>query len=105
MNYKVYMTETFEKEFNKLSTSEQNTFKKIFLQLKENPFVGDAIRYKFFREKRIKEKRIYYLIYEDFSIVLLVASGDKKAQQGTIDKIISMLPEFKEYTKQIFKNN
>ncbi|MEA3248211.1 MAG: hypothetical protein U9Q73_00735 [Nanoarchaeota archaeon] len=57
MNYKVYMTETFEKEFDKLSTSEKEITKKIFLQLKENPFVGDAIRYKFFREKRIKEKR------------------------------------------------
>lgn len=57
MNYKVYMTETFKREFDKLSAFEKEITKKIFLQLKENPFVGDAIRYKFFREKRIKEKR------------------------------------------------
>jgi len=103
MSYKVYMTETFKKEFNKLSTSEKETIEKIFLQLKENPFVGDAIKYKFFREKRLKEKRLYYLIYENFAIVLIVASGGKKTQQETIDKIISLLPEFKKYTEKIFK--
>jgi len=105
MTYKIYMTETFKKEFDKFSSTEQEIMKKIFLQLKENPFVGDAIKYKFFREKRIKEKRLYYLIYENLAIVLVIASGGKKAQQETIDKIISLLPEFKEYTKQLFKNN
>jgi len=99
------MTKTFKKEFDKLSAPEKEAMKKIFLQLKENPFVGDAIRYKFFREKRIKEKRLYYLIYENLTIVLVVASGRKKVQQKTIDKIISLLPEFKKYTKQLFKNN
>ena len=103
MTYKVYMTETFKKEFDKLSTSEREAIGKIFLQLKENPFVGDAIKYKFFREKRIKEKRLYYLIYENFAIVLVVASKGKKVQQETINKTISLLPEFKKYIEKIFK--
>ena len=103
MTYKVYMTETFKKEFDKLSTSGKEAIGKIFLQLKENPFVGDAIKYKFFREKRIKEKRLYYLIYENFAIVLVVASEGKKVQQETINKTISLLPEFKKYVEKIFK--
>ncbi|MEK6897045.1 MAG: hypothetical protein AABW93_00790, partial [Nanoarchaeota archaeon] len=81
MVYAVYTTESFEREVDNLSESEKKIIKKIFLQLKENPYVGDQIRYKFFREKRIKEKRIYYLIYDDLSAVLIVAFGGKKAQQ------------------------
>ena len=75
------------------------------MQLKENPYVGDSIKYKFFREKRIKEKRIYYLIYDDLSAVLIVAFGGKKAQQSTINKIIRDFPKFKEYTEKVLKEN
>ena len=63
--------------------------------------MGDSIKYKFFREKRIKEKRIYYIIYEEFSTVLIVAVGGKKEQQNTINEIIKLLPEFKVYIKEI----
>ena len=49
MVYAVYGTETFGKEFEKLGKSLRNSIKKIFLQLKETPYVGDSIKYKFFR--------------------------------------------------------
>jgi mRNA-degrading endonuclease RelE of RelBE toxin-antitoxin system len=101
MNYSVYTTETFEKEIAKLSDSDKKIIKKIFLQFKENPYVGDQIKYRFFREKRIKEKRIYYLVYDDLLSVLVVAFGGKKAQQETINKIIEHLPEFKKYLKEL----
>ena len=101
MVYAVYGTETFEKEFEKLGKDYQNSIKKIFLQLKENPYVGDSIRYKFFREKRVKEKRIYYIVYEEFSSVLVVAVEGKKAQQDTINEIIRLLPEFKIYMRKL----
>jgi len=39
--------------------------KKIPKKLAENPFIGDALRYPFLRERRVKEKRVYYLVYED----------------------------------------
>lgn len=51
MSYGVYATEAFEKEFDMLPLFEQEIVRKIFSQLKENPFVGDVIRYRFFREK------------------------------------------------------
>ncbi|MFH1311544.1 MAG: hypothetical protein ABIH65_04020 [Nanoarchaeota archaeon] len=105
MTYAVYITESFEKEIEKLSEPEKKIIKKIFLQLKENPYVGDAIRYHFFREKRIREKRIYYLIYDNLSAVLMVAFGGKKAQQETIDEIIKDLPEFKKYIEKILKDH
>ena len=60
--YKVFTTEGFDKEKGKLTKEEERRVEKIFLQLKDNPYVGDQLRYRFLREKRIKEKRIYYLI-------------------------------------------
>ena len=103
MTYSVYTTDTFEKEVEKLPEADKLRIKKIFLQLKENPYVGDQIRYKFFREKRIREKRIYYLVYDELSAVLIVAFGGKKAQQETIDKIINHLPDFKKYLSDLLK--
>jgi mRNA-degrading endonuclease RelE of RelBE toxin-antitoxin system len=101
MTYAVYTLNVFDKEMNKLHESDKEIIKKIFLQLKENPYVGKQIRFKFFREKRIKEKRIYYLVYEDLKIVLMVAFGGKKAQEETIDKISGLFGEYKIYAKKL----
>ena len=105
MVYGVYGTDTFNREFNNLNKSEQEIVNKIFLQLKNNPYVGDQIRYRFFREKRIKEKRIYYLVYDDLMAVLVVAIGGKKAQQETIDRIVESFDYYKEYMKRILGKN
>lgn len=101
MAYAVYALNVFDKEMNKLSSDYLSKIEKIFLQLKDNPYVGDLIRYKFFREKRIKEKRIYYLVYDDLKIVLLVAIGGKKSQQETIDKIVSFFKEYRSYAEKL----
>jgi mRNA-degrading endonuclease RelE of RelBE toxin-antitoxin system len=104
MAYAVYTTESFDEEVEKLADSDRAIIRKIFTQLKENPYVGDAIRFRFFREKRIREKRIYFLVYEELSAVLVVAFGGKKIQQRTIDEIIKMLPEFKKYIEELIKD-
>ena len=103
MAYAVYTTESLNKELEKLSNSDKERVQKLFLKLKDNPYVGDPIRYKFFREKRIKEKRLYFLVYDDLSAVLIVAFGGKRAQQETIDEIIKCLPEFKIYLENLLK--
>lgn len=61
--YRVLVTEEFLKEYSKLSIGEQKRLDKIKEQLKTNPFSGKPIGYHFFREKKIEEKRLYYLIY------------------------------------------
>ena len=67
--------------------------------------IGKPISYDFFREKKIGDKRIYFLVYKDFALILLVGSSDKKMQQETIDEIKCLLPEFKEYAYQLYKEN
>jgi mRNA-degrading endonuclease RelE of RelBE toxin-antitoxin system len=101
MAYAVYTLNVFDKEMDKLLESDKEIIKKIFLQLKENPRVGDQIRYKFFREKRVREKRIYYLVYDDLKIVLIVAIGGKKAQEETIDKIVRYFDEYRKYAEKL----
>jgi mRNA-degrading endonuclease RelE of RelBE toxin-antitoxin system len=60
--YKVYRTETFDKQVKKLPKEEQKQIARIEYQLKINPFVGKPLGYKFFREKKIRGKRVYYLV-------------------------------------------
>ena len=103
MTYAVYITESFEKDIEKLSESDREIIQKIYNQLKENPYVGDIIRYRFFREKRLREKRIYYLVYDDLLAVLVVAISDKKAQAETIDEIVRLLPEYKAYIHNLLR--
>ena len=85
--YEIRTTAEFWKDYEKLSKSEQERLDKVKLQLQKNPYVGKSLGYRFFREKRVDGKRLYYLIYEDIIIILLVALSDKKAQQATIDAI------------------
>lgn len=103
MIYTVYTTENFDKEIKELSGEEQRRIQKIFMQLKENPYVGDQIRYRHFREKRLKEKRVYYLVYDDLKAVLVVAISGKKAQRETIGRIVKYFNEYGFYMKNLLK--
>lgn len=104
MVYSVYTTKRFNKEISKLSQEEQRRMQKIFLQIKENPYVGDQLQIKILREKRLKEKRIYYLVFDDLRAVLIVAISDKKAQQKTIDYIMKYINEYKIYLHKLLRD-
>ena len=54
MAYRIFRTKEFIKQFEKLPESFQEEIKKLRNRIKENPFVGDPIGYKFFREKKLK---------------------------------------------------
>ena len=98
-------TPIFEKNFNKLVPIDiQEGFKKqISKLLSENPYSGKPLGYKFFREKKIKKWRIYYLIYDQYLVLYFINVSDKKLQQSTIDKIKSELNLLKEYIESKYK--
>ena len=97
--YEVYAAASFLEEYDKLSKAEQARVNKIRAQLRVNPYVGRPLGYKFFREKRFDGKRLYYIIYEDYVIVLVVAYSDKKTQQSTID---SVKKSFELYRQEVY---
>jgi len=105
MTYLVYTTKNFDKEAGKLSKEEQRRIQNIFFQVKNNPYVGDQLQIKILREKRIREKRIYYLVFDDLKAILFVAISNKKAQQRTIDYILKYINEYRAYLKELLKDN
>ena len=105
MVYAIYTTRSFEKEIEKLTKDEQERIRKMFLQLKDNPYVGDQLQYRNLREKRINEKRVYYLVYDNLQAVLVVAISRKKNQQATINHIIYNFDEYKEYLERLLKES
>ena len=105
MKFSVYRTKTFDKEFDKLPVAEQREIEKFEKKLVENPFIGKPLGFVFFREKRLNSRRVYYLIYEELVVVLMVGTSDKRTQQATIDAIKSKLNEFYNYVKEELKKH
>ena len=103
--YKVYSTATFDKELSKYDLNFQARVEKIERQLAENPYAGDQLQYRHLREKRIDEKRVYFLVYDTLQAVLMVAISGKKDQQATINHIIRNFDDYQEYLEQVSKED
>ena len=94
--YSIFRTVRLDKELAKtFSKDEIGEVEEIERkQLTMNPYVGDPLGYRFFREKKLKGKRVYFLIYDDMNAVLMVVVSDKKTPQATIDEIKNHLKEY-----------
>jgi mRNA-degrading endonuclease RelE of RelBE toxin-antitoxin system len=84
----VYETETFSKLYEAAEKREQEWIEKIKDQLTENLRVGKPLRFDWLREKRLGNKRLFFLINDSTNKAVLVAFGSKKEQQKLIDHII-----------------
>ena len=96
MKYKIFTTKEFDRLFNKLDPEVKKQIGKKIDQLENNPFVGKSLGYNFFREKKIQNYRIYYLIYKGYLVVFVISLSDKKGQQKAIDMIKELIPKYKE---------
>ena len=101
--FKVIGTDTYLEELSKWEKSDREAASKLPPQLAQSPLTGKPLNYKFLREKKIKEKRVYYLVYEDLQLVLLVATSGKKDQQATINHIKRNLDEFRKVRENLSK--
>ncbi len=81
MPNRVLETEIFSCLFETLENNEKEWIKKVIRQLKRDSLVGKPLGFKWFREKKLGGKRLYYLVYEKSSTVLLVAFGGKKTSR------------------------
>ncbi len=95
--FRVFTTDEFDNRFDNLDESEKKAVRKILGKLREQGgIVGKPLRVPYFREKKFEGKRLYFLVYDDFMVLLAVAISDKKAQQETINKILSRINDYKE---------
>ena len=88
-------------ELKRWPKQDQDAAAKIPQHLAENPYVGKPLNYLFLREKKIAGRRVYYLIYDDLKLVLLVATSEKKDQQNTINHIKMYFDQFREIAEKI----
>ena len=63
--FRIFTTGEFDLDYDGLDNSIKEQIDKELKQLENNPYVGKPLGYKFFREKRVKNYRFYYLIYEE----------------------------------------
>ena len=101
MMYKIRKTEQFKRQFKKLSKPIKNRFKRQLNKICINPFgLGKPISRSYFREVKNKGYRLYYLIFKDEIIVLLIGVSDKKYQQGLIDNTLTRFELYKFSVKE-----
>lgn len=94
MDFTVISSEEFAKLFPSLDADARGWIRKIIVQLKTNPDVGKPLGFKWFREKKFKDKRLYYLVYPDIKKVLIAAFAGKKEQKKIIAYILQNLGRY-----------
>ncbi|MBI3037168.1 hypothetical protein HYY73_05480 [Candidatus Woesearchaeota archaeon] len=90
----VYETEAFTKLYGTLEKPECEWVEKIKDQLTANLEVGKPLRYGWFREKKLGNKRLYYLINAKTNKAVLLAFGPKKEQQKIVDHILANMERY-----------
>jgi mRNA-degrading endonuclease RelE of RelBE toxin-antitoxin system len=93
--FRVFRSFTYKGKLLKLDRSEQIPVEKFEQHLKDDPFSGQPLGYKFFREKKFGGKRLLFLVYEEHKCVFLITITDKKAQQYEIDMIKANLDVYR----------
>lgn len=96
--FRVLKTAEFDRDFSKLDKSEQERVERILRQLSERGNeVGKPLILPFFKEKKFNGKRVYFLVYESYNVILIIAISDKKAQQATINRILRDIAIYQKY--------
>jgi len=93
--YSIYHSARFDKELEKFDKDFLNWLDNTENQLTENPYIGDPLGVRWFREKKHKKYRVYFLVYDDLSSVFMVGISAKKNQQKEINTIRLLLTFFR----------
>ncbi len=103
--FRIFKTAAFDEEYSRLDNSEQIRIDKILSALLEKGgVIGKPLSgLSFFREKKFDGKRLYYLVYENVFVILVLALSDKKAQQATINEILLHIGEYEKYVIETLK--
>ena len=101
---RIFKVKDFDKYASKIfEKSDFDELNKFIEKLKFNSNLGKPLGYDFLREKKIKGKRVYFLVYKEICLILFVATSDKKAQQKVINEIKYDLEEYKMYAYDLYR--
>ena len=101
--FKLVKLFVYLRKVEKVFDNEEKRKIKLFLdKLKINPYLGKPLSYQFLREKKINGKRIYFLVYNELGLILLVSASTKKTQKSEIEKIKFYRKSYYNYAKEIY---
>jgi len=99
-HFEVYATESFQREYRTLTKDESEWVQSIKKQLESN-VTGKPLHFNWFREKKYRDKRLYFLVDESSGKILFMAFAPKKGQQKIIDFIIQHQVELLEGLRKL----
>lgn len=95
----IIRTERFRKTFKKLPVHIKKRFDKQIRRLEDiniDPYgLGDSLGYRWFRELKQGKYRVYFYIYKNEIVILLLDTSNKKTQNEVISKIKKYLKELR----------
>ena len=101
--YAVYHSARFDEELDKFDKDFLEWLDNTENHLAENPYTGDPLHVKWFREKKYKKYRIYFVVYEDLASIFMVGISAKKDQQRVINTIRLLLDFFRTEIENLVK--
>lgn len=101
--FKIYHSKRFDKELARYGKSFQDRVDNVENEIIINPYVGNPLNVKWFREKRFKKYRIYFLVYEDLESVIMVGVSEKKDQQKIINTIRFLFDYFRKELEKLIE--
>lgn len=101
--FRVFRSGNYKKKLEKLDGSEYKRVDQFEQSLKQDPYSGKPLNYKFFREKKFNGKRLIFLVYEEHKSVFLITITNKKLQQQEINLIKTNLDIYKKELNDILK--
>ncbi|MFH0970127.1 MAG: hypothetical protein V1776_01555 [Candidatus Diapherotrites archaeon] len=101
MPFIIFRTPLFKEQFDRLSEYEKERVRRFILQIHmRGDSTGKPLRYRFFLEKKFDGRRMYFLVYQEWSAVLMVAIGNKKTQDKDILATLEQLPVYREFIRK-----
>ncbi len=99
---RIFKVPEFDKYAQKIFEKTDFEELEIFIEkLRFNSNLGKPLGFDFLREKKIKGKRVYFLVYKEICLILFVATSNKKAQQRVINQIKNYLEDYKKYAYEL----
>ncbi|MAG01932.1 hypothetical protein CMI42_01230 [Candidatus Pacearchaeota archaeon] len=93
--FRVFRSGNYKKKLEKLDGSDHKRIINFEQSLKQEPYSGKQLTYRFFREKKFNGKRLIFLIYEQHKSIFLITVTNKKLQQHEIDLIKANLDVYR----------
>ncbi len=101
--FRVFRSGNYKKKLDKLDHSDYKIVINFEQALKEQPYSGKPLGYRFFREKRFNGKRLIFLVYDQHKSIFLITITNKKLQKYEVNLIKANLDIYKEELENIIK--